>query len=144
MKVHEGLPEAVKLIGAFLHVWTGDREDRDRVRALVDRWYREHAEQALGRRLRACIEQCPSLKLGHEPCVRIRRMTHRWGSCTKAGNVLLNVDLVKAPVHCVDYVIVHELCHLKIHNHSAAFYRLLSACLPDWERRKRRLEGFEV
>ena len=144
LKVHKGEAEQVKLIGRFLHVWCKDREDQSRIKSLVDGWYREHAERILDHRLRVCLEQCPSLRLSQEPRVTIRKMTHRWGSCTKAGNVLLNTHLVKVPVHCIDYVIVHELCHLQIHNHSPAFYRLLSRCMPDWERRKRRLEGLEV
>jgi hypothetical protein len=49
---------------------------------------------------------------------------------------------VKVPTHCIDYVLVHELCHLQIHNHRPAFYRLLSRCMPDWALRKRRLEGY--
>lgn len=144
LKVQEGSPESVKLIGGFLHLWTKDRNNASRIEQLLDRWYREHAERVFHHRLRLCLDQCPSLKLPHEPTLTIRRMTHRWGSCTKAGKVLLNLDLVKAPIHCVDYVLVHELCHLQIHNHSPAFYQLLSRCLPDWERRKRRLEGYEV
>jgi len=144
LKVHGGLPEQVKLVGKFLHVWSRNREDHGRIKTLVDGWYREHAEKILDHRLKLCLEQCPSLRLSCKPRVMIRRMTHRWGSCTKTGNVLLNTNLVKVPVHCVDYVIVHELCHLQIHNHSPAFYRLLSRCMPDWEKRKRRLEGLEV
>jgi predicted metal-dependent hydrolase len=143
LKVHEGSPETVKLVGKFLQVRSTSREDTERIRSLLDRWYRERAGRLLAHRVQVCLEQCPSLKLPYEPNVAIRTMMRRWGSCSKAGTILLNVSLVKVPVHCVDYVIVHELCHLHIHNHSPAFYRLLSRCLPDWERRKQRLEGFE-
>lgn len=62
------------------------------------------------------------------------------GSCGKNGNIVLNTELVKASVYCIDYVITHELCHLKHPNHSKDFYRLLEISLPDWERRKGRLE----
>jgi predicted metal-dependent hydrolase len=144
LKLHEGSPEVVKLVGRFLHIWTKPGNGRDRIKSLIDRWYRQHSERVLNHRLHVCLQQCPSLRRSLEPCIKLRRMTHRWGSCTKAGNVLLNDGLVKMPVHCIDYVIVHELCHLQIHNHSPAFYRLLNRCLPDWERRKQRLEAFEL
>jgi predicted metal-dependent hydrolase len=67
-------------------------------------------------------------------------MTKRWGSCTKGGLILLNPELVKAPVYCMDYVIAHELCHLKYHDHSKNFYKLLNKYMPDWEKRKKKLE----
>ncbi len=78
------------------------------------------------------------------PKLIVRRIKTRWGSCSKNGTILLNTELIKAPVDCIDYVITHELCHLRIHEHTSAFYRLLSRCMPDWERRKARLEGITL
>ena len=67
-------------------------------------------------------------------------MKKRWGSCSKQGAIILNTELIKAPSHCIDYVILHEMCHLKYFNHGKAFYNLLVKIMPDWEKRKKRLE----
>lgn len=67
-------------------------------------------------------------------------MVKRWGSCTKSGTILLNTELVRVPVHCIDYVITHELCHLIIHGHGPEFYRLLGRVMPDWKVRKQRID----
>ena len=67
-------------------------------------------------------------------------MSKRWGSCSKSGDILLNMELVKASLSSIDYVIMHELCHLKVHTHNNGYYRLLSKYMPDWKERKKRLE----
>jgi len=59
------------------------------------------------------------------------------------GVIYLNPELVRAPSACIDYVIVHEVCHLKHHHHGNAFYAELSSLCPDWPARKRRLESME-
>jgi predicted metal-dependent hydrolase len=141
LKVAQGTPESVKLVGRFFRAEVRTPHDTLRIRELLDGWYREHARRVFDLRLAWCLESVTPLGLIAPPRIVVRRMAKRWGSCTKAGSVLLNLDLVKAPVHCIDYVIVHELCHLKVLNHGKEFYRLLSRCLPDWESRKKRLEA---
>jgi len=67
-------------------------------------------------------------------------MAKRWGSCTKAGKIILNVELIKAPKGSIEYVIIHELCHLVQHNHTKAFFDLQNIMMPDWKKWKERLE----
>lgn len=141
LKLTKSEDSVVKLVGRYLLVQSPDRDDAGIVSQLLDGWYLDHARKVFARRLDACLEAARSLALP-TPEVFVRKMSKRWGSCTKGGRILLNRELVKSPLHCVDYVIMHELCHLKIHDHSPRFYRLLSRCMPDWEKRKRRLESF--
>ena len=67
-------------------------------------------------------------------------MKKRWGSLSDKGTVTLNTDLVKAPKECIDYVVIHELCHLKYNDHSKDFYTLLDLVTPGWEKIKHKLE----
>ena len=74
------------------------------------------------------------------PVMKIRALSSRWGSClVRKGIVTLNRRLLAAPKCCVEYVILHELCHFIHPNHSVKFYALLSALMPDWKERKKLL-----
>jgi len=141
LKLVEDEVKVVKLVGRFFRVHLPDREETAKTRRLLDDWYRDHAKNIFARRLEICLESARSLAVSR-PEIVVRKMTKRWGSCTKAGRILLNTELVKTPLYCIEYVIMHELCHLKVHNHSPEFYRLLTRCMPDWEKRKQRLESF--
>jgi predicted metal-dependent hydrolase len=68
-------------------------------------------------------------------------MKKQWGSCSPAGVLSLNPHLVKASSLAIDYVLLHELCHLRFHNHSDRFYRLLDRQMPGWKEVKERLDG---
>lgn len=139
LKIQRGGEETVKLAGRHLIVSTRSLNSVGRTSELVDAWYRDHAVRIFERRLSSCLEHARPLR-SEEPNIIVRRMKTRWGSCTRAANLVLNTELVRAPLDCIDYVIVHELCHLRVRRHSPAFYRLLGRCLPDWERRKKRLD----
>jgi len=139
LKVVHDETEAVALRGRFIYVQATDRDNTDRIRLLLDKWYRQHAENIFRQRLQKCCERARRHGIP-PPKLVVRNMAKRWGSCTRSGNVLLNTALVKAPLLCIEYVIMHELCHMKYLDHSDDFYKLLSACMPDWRRWKERLD----
>ncbi len=74
------------------------------------------------------------------PELSLRKMQKRWGSFLTKKKVLLNPELIKASKECIDYVIIHELCHMKHQDHSAAYYRFLSSKYPNWKGIKDQLE----
>ena len=77
--------------------------------------------------------------------IRFREMVSRWGSCqTVTGHITLNLRLGLVPPECMEYVLVHELCHLLHPDHSAAFHDEMTCLMPDWEARKKRLNAFDL
>jgi predicted metal-dependent hydrolase len=134
-------PEAVsnvKLLRGQLRVETLSR-DAGVIKTLVDEWYRARAKEVFQRRFAETVDRVRWVP--EVPEWRMLRMKKQWGSCSPNGRILLNPHLVKAPRECIDYVIVHEVCHLKEHNHGSKFYKLLDQMLPSWRPIKARLDG---
>lgn len=143
LKVVQADAAESKLRGRYLHVNVADTSDLEAVRSGVETWYRRRAKEVFG----ACIERCTAIAARHgakQVEVTIRKMRTRWGSCASPDRIILNLHLVQVPLHCIDYVVMHELCHTVEHNHSKAFYRLLTRCMPDWKVRKSLLNQFIV
>ncbi len=134
----------VKLQGGYLYVFTPQPENAVQVQRSLYTWYAAHARQRFPERLTVCMQS----SVGRDtetPQLQIRSMAKRWGSCrpsgiSTSGILTLNVDLIRAPRACIDYIILHELCHLRYPNHSPQFYALLTRVLPDWQAAKLRLE----
>ncbi len=112
----------------------------ERVGARIRRWYQQQAGIVLAERL-ACWQDLPWLE-GELPEWRARFMRSQWGSCSSDGRISLNTHLVKTPERLIDYVILHELCHLVHHDHSRRFYALMGQHMPDWEARRGELDGY--
>jgi predicted metal-dependent hydrolase len=142
LKVEEGHEEGVKLSRGYLFVTVRDKGDTQRVKRLLNDWYREQAEHVFQARLAACFPRMQRQGIAYPP-IAIRAMKTRWGSCTPKGKILLNIKLVQVTEEFIDYVILHELCHLKEHSHSPRFYELLSRVLPDWRNKWQELNEFE-
>ncbi|WGO84818.1 M48 family metallopeptidase [Arsenophonus apicola] len=129
--------QRVKMLRGKLEV-TLRQKSPEKVRQLLIDWYKTRAKDVFAKRLEAMLEQ--ALWVNAPPPLRILTMQTQWGSCSPNGRLTLNPNLVKAPRECIDYVILHELCHLAEHNHSERFYRLMGQVMPEWEVVKTRLD----
>ncbi len=134
LKLEPGRP-AVALSRGHLRV-TGATSPAQ-VKALLHRWSLGRAREVFGEVLTSCL---PRLSGVERPRLIVRTMQSRWGSLSPAGTITLNLKLLGAPRGCIEYVMIHELCHILHRDHDPRYYRLLGKILPDWEDRKRRLE----
>lgn len=129
----------VGIAGEYLEVLLRGKATATAVERAVTAWYRTEAKRVLGGALAAAWLRLRPYDVPR-PALRLRTMPGRWGSCTAEGAIAVNPNLVRVPVHCIDYVLIHELCHLRHHNHGVEFYRLLNRVLPNWKTLKRTLE----
>lgn len=141
LRVHLASHNLAKRTGDELHVAiTPERQaEPDGLSGVIELWQRREARRVFPLRLAFCHEAMKSLHLPF-PELKIRKMRSRWGSCTRSGVVTLNLELIRMPPECIDYVIIHELCHLVEFNHGSRFYELQTRFLPDWKARKQHLE----
>ncbi len=129
---------SVRLRGNYIEVVVGKRSPA-LVRAALTDWYRRRAKAVLSDQLEKIAASLRWVRT--LPPVRFQTMKVQWGSCSPAGRLTLNPQLVKAPRECIDYVLLHELCHLREHNHGKRFYRMLEMHMPRWQQRKTRLDN---
>ncbi len=138
LKIIVSKKESVHLKGHYIFVYT-KMKDSKRVKQLMNNWYRHNAAV----KIESYLHECKKLFVRHhlkEIKVELRSMDKRWGSCSIKGKIILNPELIKAPKRCIEYVLVHELCHTKYPNHSSAFFDLQSQIMPDWVKWKSKLE----
>jgi predicted metal-dependent hydrolase len=115
---------------------------QETLRTALEMWYRHQAKEVFAARIALCNRDY-GFQLGR---VAIKEQKSRWGSCSRQGNLNFNWRLLLAPLSVLDYVVVHELCHLKELNHSPRFWRLVAHACPDYaaQRRWLRLHGREL
>lgn len=136
LKIEPGEIDSVKLKGKFLEVVT---LDKFRTEQLVKDWYLKNAKTKFHLIAQPLIEKFKRHSV--EPAsIVLREMPTRWGSCTPNGKIILNPELIKAPRPCIEYVILHELCHLVHHDHTQKFIDLQTKEMPNWEKWKSKLE----
>lgn len=136
LQIQIGKEESVKLKGKFIEV---SAKEKSRAKDLLNDWYFQHARAKFNLIAAPLIDKFKKHKVEPSSIV-LRDMPTRWGSCTPKGKIILNPDLIKAPKCCIEYVIIHELCHLIHHDHTQRFLDLQTKEMKDWEKWKMKLE----
>ena len=132
LKVLFGDTPSLKMRGGYLeaNISGSSKTREEEVRSLLLDWYRKHAQEKLEEKTHRYAKI-----LQIEPnCVSVKDYKSRWGSCSTTGDISYNWRIVMAPHHIVDYVVVHELCHLLEHNHSAVYWRHVERIIPDFKK----------
>ena len=131
-------PQSIKLRSGRLEVITRIN-DPVVIRNRLKKWYTEKSEEYFQKRLNHIAKNIDWVM--QTPSFKLVKMQKQWGSCSPEGVIHLNPWLIRAPSECIDYVITHEICHLRERNHSKRYYELLKTHYPNWEHVKTKLDG---
>lgn len=128
---------SVQLSDKKLCVYLAEHEPDSAIEAQVTRWYQQQAEAFFQQRVAHFAE---AMQVAPRQ-IKLSSARTQWGSCTTRGTVRLNWHLIKLSPRLIDYVVVHELAHLREMNHSAAFWRVVEAACPDYLQRRKELKA---
>jgi len=138
LKVVESKEELVKIDGNYCYLYVKEKNNFKKKQKIIENWYRKEAKklfQEIVNRYVKIVDKKPSK-------IIIRKMKTRWGSCNfDTFHITLNLELIKKPKECIEYVIFHELAHLIYPNHSKQFYNYLAIYMPDWKKRREKLNS---
>lgn len=129
LKVSRGIERGITLQGKYLEVKVSADADEASIRKVVVNWYKRQAQ----RRLAEKSNRYAKIMRVAPNSISVKDYKARWGSCSTKGDISFNWRIIMAPHHIVDYVVIHELCHLKHHNHSPDYWRAVRREYPDYE-----------
>lgn len=127
---------ALSLKGGYLVVgvngeWS-EGECEVHIRLELSKWFREQSMK----RIKSKVKKYSEI-IGKKPkSIKVQKLENRWGSCSPDGDIIFNWRIISAPHSVIDYVVVHELCHLLEHNHSENFWNHVSRIIPDYKKHK--------
>lgn len=130
-------PETGVLINNFNMILSvQDLKSTQQKEFVLDMWYREQAENVFVEAMATAIIKSAPYKVRF-PDLKIYRLDNRWGACSpKNQRVILNLELIKTPKECIEYIALHEMLHFRFPNHNLAFYGALGDLMADWKERE--------
>ena len=141
LKVKNASRSKVESDESYVTLYVKDAQDADLKKRVLETWLRKKCKDEITAICKKVYPQVKKYGIAF-PEIQLREMVSRWGSCSpKKGFVTFNTALIAMPVSCIEYVVTHEFTHFLYPNHSKKFYQQLATFMPDWEERKKRLEG---
>jgi len=140
LKVQQGAKDSIFSDGIYLYLTVADQDDYCKKEKLVQKLLDKECHQVFSEIIQQIYPMFQKYGV-NVPALRIRAMKTRWGSCSPSrGIITLNKKLLEAPRNCIEYVVLHELCHFIHPNHSKQFYSFVAMLMPDWKERKIQLD----
>ena len=141
LKIKNASRSKVESDESYVTLYVKDAQDADLKKRVLETWLRKKCKDEITAICKKVYPQVKKYGIAF-PEILLREMVSRWGSCSpKKGFVTFNTALIAMPVSCIEYVVTHEFTHFLYPNHSKKFYQQLATFMPDWEERKKRLEG---
>ncbi len=142
LSVRKSKEDSVSLTrGQLILLTTKSVTDGRNNKKLIDKWFAEKVDLIFQDRF---TEMLTLFDFKNTPVLAVREMKKRWGSFLNQDKIFLNPKLIHTSKDCIDYVIIHELCHMKHKNHDKRFYDFLDQKFPKWEKVKEKLESFKI
>lgn len=142
LRVIQSDHDRIAVFQGDIFMYTRKKDDINYKQRHMEKWYKEMACEKL-KKIYDDVCNKFTVIYNEKPELHFRKMKARWGSYSPIDNkILLNSQLVKVPEVCVEYVIVHELCHVRYRNHKREFYDFMESFLPEWKIRREELNRY--
>lgn len=146
ISLYKGKNNSVVLNDKYIIIQIKEKyiNDTKYIRQYYDKWLKEYSLNVIKETVKKYQDELKEYDIGL-PEIEIRKMKSRWGSCYFLRNkIVFSLNLIKTPIYCIEYVVLHELSHFKYHNHSKSFYEFISIFMPDWKKRRDMLKEYAI
>jgi hypothetical protein len=141
LRIKETVKPFVNQYDNYIEIGVDKINDSEKVKMLLERWYRQNALEHFVKKLNEILIRYKDFNFSPSK-LTVKALKSRWGSCTSKGRITISSELIKLEERFAEYVIIHELCHLKYHNHGKDYYKLLKDLVPGYKAVRRELRVY--
>lgn len=141
IRIIESRTNSVRLSEHIFEIGLKTIAEKEKAGLILEKWFKATADEVFRRKSEEILMRFKNYNFSPAE-FSVRALKRRWGSCSSRGKITISSELIKLDDIYAEYVIIHELCHLRHHNHGKEFYKLLSEVFPDWKQTRKELRKF--